>query len=52
MMARKRLLIVGAGLLFLAAVYFLYASEFMKIDRCLDAGGRWNYELKQCEFRW
>lgn len=28
----------------------LNACEYVHIDKCLDAGGRWNYELKRCEF--
>jgi hypothetical protein len=45
--------VASVGLVVLvAAVYFVYGSEFMKVDRCLDAGGRWNYELKQCEYKW
>ena len=24
-------------------------SESLAIDRCLDQGGRWNYETKKCE---
>jgi hypothetical protein len=24
-------------------------SEALAIDRCLDQGGRWNYETKKCE---
>ncbi len=50
-MTKKRIIIVTVLLVaILAAAYFLYLSEFMKVDRCLDAGGRWNSELKQCEF--
>ncbi len=24
-------------------------KQFVEIDRCLDSGGRWNYENKVCE---
>jgi hypothetical protein len=24
-------------------------SEWWQVDRCLDAGGRWNYETQICE---
>jgi hypothetical protein len=27
----------------------LKVKEWIDIDRCLDSGGRWNYETKQCE---
>ncbi len=52
-MPKKRILFIGAILLaiVIGTLYFVYVSEFMKIDRCLDAGGRWNYELKECELR-
>ena len=23
--------------------------NFVELDRCLDAGGRWNYEIDRCE---
>ncbi|MGE0755254.1 MAG: hypothetical protein AB7L92_08870 [Alphaproteobacteria bacterium] len=23
---------------------------FWEVDSCLDQGGRWNYQLEQCEF--
>lgn len=25
-------------------------TRFFEIDKCLDSGGRWNYELEQCEY--
>lgn len=25
-------------------------DQFLKVDRCLDRGGRWNYEINQCEY--
>lgn len=24
-------------------------TDFFAIDHCLDIGGRWNYELRECE---
>lgn len=24
--------------------------EYMKVDKCLDRGGRWDYETKECEY--
>jgi hypothetical protein len=33
-------------------LWFMWAnSEFMKIDYCLDDGGRWNYKEKKCEYK-
>jgi hypothetical protein len=36
---------------FLVAVIALYLmfSDFLKIDSCLDSGGKWNYETKMCQ---
>jgi hypothetical protein len=48
LMPRKSILIAGAVLV-AAVLYLLCASAYMKIDRCLDADGRWNHELKRCE---
>ena len=25
-------------------------EEFYKVDRCLDSGGSWNYDLEKCDF--
>ncbi len=52
--------LAGAGLILipciLAAFYIgaLYMAhdfnpDFMKIDSCLDSGGRWNYETRSCD---
>jgi hypothetical protein len=35
-------LVLGLGF------YFLSNSRFMDIDRCLDAGGAWNYADERC----
>lgn len=37
--------------LFLAVAFVcsLYASRFFAIDSCLDRGGRWDYEIEECE---
>lgn len=26
-----------------------FNPDYSRIDRCLDLGGRWNYELRDCE---
>jgi len=33
------------------AVLFIFAfdRDFLKIDTCLDRGGRWNYKTRVCE---
>jgi len=39
-------------LLFVVWGYFLWL-EMDAVDDCLDRGGRWNYETKECEgARW
>jgi len=44
---RKVLLaFLGAGALVAGA---LCGSRWLQIDRCLDNGGRWNYEVRRCE---
>jgi hypothetical protein len=41
------LLIVGIGLLLIFGVKRII--QFVRIDSCLDKGGKWNYDLKKCE---
>ncbi|MDZ4113370.1 MAG: hypothetical protein U1E18_27770 [Brevundimonas sp.] len=38
-----------AMLLIAAFAWWVFFSEFMMIDRCLDSGGRWS-EGGSCEF--
>ena len=45
----KRYLILGAGVVLLLAVILLL-KDYLTVDKCLDAGGRWNQALKRCEF--
>ncbi len=43
------------GVLLLAAYYFSlfaihgFSADFLKINRCLEAGGRWNAAERRCE---
>lgn len=30
--------------------YFGSNSNFLQIDSCLDMGGKYNYQLQQCEY--
>ena len=32
------------------SVLLLSACDFWNVDKCLDNGGKWNYEQKVCEF--
>jgi len=45
-------LIVASILLLVVVIGFtaLKNSEFIKVDTCLDGGGRFNYEQEQCEY--
>jgi len=45
---RIGLLITGIAIMMTLAVK--WAIPFMKIDSCLDQGGKWNYDLKKCEY--
>jgi hypothetical protein len=29
---------------------FFSFSDFLAIDKCLDSGGAWNYETRECEY--
>jgi hypothetical protein len=40
------LLVAAIGV---AIAAFLYSWSFVVVDRCLDAGGRWNGVSKSCE---
>jgi len=46
---RKILSFTIAVLVLIGGIYyFLFHSEFMQIDSCLDAGGRWIEDEKRC----
>ena len=32
-------------------VIIFWIVGFLRVDRCLDRGGRWDYEYKSCEFK-
>jgi len=50
--ARKIALIIFAGLILTGMIYYLCSqSEFMRIDTCLDAGGRWMESEERCVFQ-
>lgn len=48
-------MILGAALLIVVGYYFsLYVihgfdSDFLKINKCVESGGRWNHQLRVCE---
>ncbi len=42
-------LILGLLLIFTGFWAYPKINHFFKIDRCLDRGGKWNYETNECE---
>lgn len=44
---KKGLITIGVALILILGV--LWIVRYMQIDACLDNGGRWNYELNECE---
>ncbi len=50
---RRRVLaaVIVVLLVLLALVYHFEprVKRFLKVDACLDHGGRWNYATEQCE---
>ncbi len=50
-MNKKRLLtgiIIILGLI--SAIHFGYCRKWHAVDKCLDNGGRWNYDKNTCEY--
>ena len=50
---KHRLKVIMIALLIMLVVIGFTAlknSEFIKVDTCLDSGGRFNYEQGQCEY--
>jgi hypothetical protein len=46
-MTRKRMvLLVAIGLIAIVFAYFL--NDYLTVDRCLDAGGRWDHSAGRC----
>ena len=31
-------------------IVLLSGCEYLEVDKCLDQGGRWDYQAKKCEF--
>jgi len=47
----KRIKTIIFTILFIGFTYLLYlkVDEFIKIDKCLDKGSKWNYSTEKCE---
>jgi hypothetical protein len=46
--SKFRYLIIAVLMVIIGIYYFLNHSEFIKIDTCLDAGGKWLRIEKRC----
>jgi len=44
-----RLGLLLTGFAIIVTIMVKWILPFMRIDSCLDQGGRWNYDLKKCE---
>jgi len=40
---------IGLGVIIVLGLLFFMGSDFFHIDRCLDAGGRWDETTKNCD---
>jgi hypothetical protein len=49
MISKKMTLLVIAIIVAVLVVFWI--RRHLQIDGCLDAGGRWNYEQKACEYK-
>ena len=49
-LGRSGILALGAAILAVVLAW-LFVSEFLEVDRCLDAGGSFNYASGQCDFK-
>jgi hypothetical protein len=50
-MKLRRIILLLLLLLLVVGIGFLgpWLSRYIKIDSCLDLGGRWNYQTETCE---
>ena len=46
---KNKKMIYGIVILVLLAAVGFWLKGYLAVDRCLDSGGRWNYEAKACE---
>ena len=49
-MSKTRKFFVAVAILLLIAFTY-WCKGFLEIDKCLDSGGRWNYEVGTCEYQ-
>lgn len=44
------ILLVITGIILISIYGIIKGINFLKVDSCLDSGGRWNYTLNKCEY--
>ena len=49
-MKPKYKLLIVCALFVLVLMFIFWVKKELKIDSCLDLGGRWNFQAEQCEF--
>lgn len=47
-MRMRKKIILSIIIVILLISLILWLKNFLQIDRCLDNGGRWNYEEQKC----
>jgi len=50
-MNKRTRFVLCALSLVLLVIFGYWLKGFLKIDSCLDSGGRWNYDTGTCEYR-
>jgi len=46
----KKKVIILITFILLIISFLFWAKGCLDIDKCLDSGGRWNYETGECEY--
>jgi len=49
MLNKKFIIVILIVLALIIGFIWTKYGTFWVIDKCLDQGGRWNYEIKMCE---
>ena len=47
----KKIALIAFPLIVVFVVVGIWLKAQIKIDSCLDDGGRWNYEQEKCEYK-
>lgn len=43
-------LLILTGIILISIFGIIKVIKYLKVDSCLDSGGRWNYKLNKCEY--